>query len=268
MTRVALALVFMLLCSNPAAAQLTVTGVIRAQEEVTVRSEFSGIVQRIAVKEGERVKEGQLLVELRNERQRITLELSQARLAKTNAAVDETRVVLENAEKELSRVKIAADALPRRELEDKTDQVARLKANLNAQIADVAQAKEEVKLRQNELKETELLAPFAGTITQIYINRGDTLKPMDSQVLELVALEQLYAELLLPSHYVQRIRPDQRLKVQIESDSIGLGPLDGRVIYINPKVDASSRTFKVKIGIPNGNGRVRPGMLAEVRFDP
>src|ERR1043166_1889859 len=86
--RPALGLAFILCCVNPAAvAQLRITGVIRAQEEVTVRSEFSGIVQRIAIREGDSVREGQLLVELRNERQKIALELSRARLAKANASV-------------------------------------------------------------------------------------------------------------------------------------------------------------------------------------
>jgi RND family efflux transporter MFP subunit len=250
-----------------ASAQLTVIGVIRAREEVTVRSEVSGIVQRIAVHEGDHVREDQLLVELRNERQRIALDLSKARLAKAFASVEETKVVLDNAEKELSRVKIAADALPRKEVEDKTDQVLRIRANLNAQQADVSQSAEEVKLRENELKETQLQAPFAGTVTQIHINRGDALRPMDTQVLELVALEDLYVELLLPSSYIQRVRPDQKMMVQIE-DYPGLGRLEGKVIYVNPKVDASSRTFKVKIQIPNANDRVRPGMLAEVRFEP
>jgi len=248
-------------------AQLTVTGVIRAREEVTVRSELSGIVQRIAVHEGDHVREGQLLVELRNERQKIALDLSKARLAKAYASVEETKVILDNAEKELSRVKIAADALPRKEVEDKADQVLRIRANLTAQQADVSQAAEEVKLRENELKETQLQAPFSGTVTQIHINRGDALRPMDTQVLELVALEELYVELLLPSSYIQRVRPDQKMMVQIE-DYPGLGRLEGKVIYVNPKVDASSRTFKVKVQIPNANERVRPGMLAEVRFEP
>ena len=255
-------------CNLATAAQLTITGVIRAQEEVIVRSEFSGIVQRIAVREGEHVREGQLLVELRNNRQKITLDLARAGLAKARASTEETKVLLDNAEKDLSRARIAGDALPRKELEDKADQVSRLNANLNAQMASLAQAEEEVKLRENELNETRLLAPFVGTVTRIYINRGDSLKPLESQVLELVALEDLYLELLLPSSYIQRIHPDQTMRVQIEGDSKGPGAVDGRVTYVNPKVDAPSRTFRIKIQIPNANGRVRPGMLAEVRLEP
>src|SRR5262249_5823920 len=192
---------FLLVGAVAAEAELMVTGVIRAEEEVSVRSPFAGIVQRIVVREGEHVRQGQLLVELKNDRQKIVLDLAKAGLSKAEASVEETKVLLANAEKEVSRVKVAADALPRKELEDKSDQVHRLQASLNAQLADLAQATAEVKLRDNELKETQLLAPFDGTVTQIYVNRGDTLRPLDTQVLELVALENLYAELLLPSNY-------------------------------------------------------------------
>jgi RND family efflux transporter MFP subunit len=268
--RISLGLIPVLLCLNLTAnAQSNVTGVVRAEEEVILRSEFSGIVQRIAVHEGDRVQQGDLLVELRNERQKIAVDLAKTGLAKAQASLDETMVLMENAEKELARVKTAGDALPRKELEDKTDQVHRLDANLNAQRADVAQAETEIKLRDYELRETQLLAPFSGTVTMISINRGDTLRPLDTPVLELVALEDLYAEMLLPSNYVQKIRLNQLIKVQIEGEWLGKpGQLDGKIIYINPKVDASSRTFKVKIRIPNANGVVRPGMLASVRFEP
>jgi len=247
---------------------LTVTGVIRAEEEVIIRSEFSGIVSRIAVKEGDRVIEGALLVELKNDRQKINVDLARAGLTKADASVKETQAILENAENELNRVKIAEGALPRKELEDKTDQVTRVKANLEVQKAAVAQAKEEVRLRENELSETRLTAPFNGTVTQIYINRGDTLRPLETQVMELVALEPLYAEVLLPSSYIDKVKVSQRIKVQIESDSTPMGEVGGKVLYVNPKVDAASRTFKVKIEIINTNGKARPGMLAQVRFEP
>lgn len=260
-----LALTLLASGSSSLAAELTVTGVIRSEEEVTVRSQVAGIVLRIAVKEGERVREGQVLVQLRSDRQRIARDFAKAGLSKAEASVEETKVLLANAEKEVSRVKVAANALPRKDVEDREDQVLRLQASLNAYMAALAEATEEVNLRENELKETELLAPFDGTVTQIYVNRGDTLRPLDTQVLELVTLENLYVELLLPSNYIQRLQPDQKLKVHVESEWMGrAGELYGTVMYATPKVDASSRTVKVKVRIPNANGRVRPGMLAQV----
>jgi RND family efflux transporter MFP subunit len=248
-----------------AAAELTVTGVIRAQEEVILRSEFPGIVQRIAVREGERVREGQVLVELKNERQKITADLARARLAKANASLAETRVLHANAQKDFDRVKIAADALPRKEYEDKADQVARLETLVDAQIAEVAQAKEELKLRENELKETQLTAPFGGAVTQIFINRGDTLKPTETQVLELVALDRLFAELLLPVSHLQDVKIGQKVRIQPDRDP-SQGSLQGQVIHINPKLDAASRTFQVKVGFANIAGNAKPGMHAQISF--
>jgi RND family efflux transporter MFP subunit len=249
------------------AAELTLTGVIRAQEEVVLRSEAPGIVQRIAVREGDRVRDGQLLVELKNDKQKIAVELSRSRMAKAAASVAETKVLLDNARKDFERAKIAGDALPRKDLEDRADQAARLEANLDAQVAELAQAKEELKLRERELLDTQLTAPFAGTVTQIAVNRGDTLKPMETQVLELVALDRLYVELLLPSAQAQKISANQKVSLQVESEALGkIGQVEGRVYYINPKIDAASRTIRVKVSVPTLNGTVRPGMLAQVKF--
>jgi RND family efflux transporter MFP subunit len=252
----------------PARAQISVTAVIRAEDEVVVRSEFPGIVERIAVREGDTVSEGQLLIELRNARQKINLDLAQAGVVKAEAAMKETEVVLESAERELNRVKMAGNAVPRKDVEEKEDLVRRLRSNLQVQAAAIAEARQEVRLREQELGETRLNAPFNATVTQIFINRGDTLRPLETQIIELVALEPLYAEVLLPSSYAERVRKDQKIRVDVESESMArVGRVEGTVIYVNPKIDAASRTFKVKIEIPNPTGRVRPGMLAQVRVE-
>ena len=263
------AFVFILMFSRATFAQLTVTGIVRAVEEVTLESEIAGVVQRIPVQEGERVQQSQVLVGLHDEHQQINLELSRAGLAKAKAAMEETQVVLQNAERESNRIQIAADALPRKELEDISDQVRRLKASLNAQMADLARAEQEVKLREQELRDTQLLAPFNGTVTEIFIHRGDSLRPMDTRVLELVDLDQLYVELLLPSSYIRSVQLQQPVRLQVEGEWMGRsGLIEGPITYINPKIDAASRTFKVKVGIPAPHGLIRPGMVVEAHFNP
>lgn len=257
------------LLSGRAFGQLAVTGIVRSVEEVVLQSEISGVVQEVAVVESDQVRQGQLLVELRSDHQKVNLELSRAGLDKTKATMEETQVLLESAERELSRLRIAADALPRKQAEDVSDQVRRLQANLVAQRAEVARAEQEVKLREQELKDTQLVAPFDGTVTEIHINRGDSLRPMETPVLELVALDQLYAEFLLPSHYHRNVRLLQPVKIKIEGDWMGRsGQVEGKITFINPTINASSRTFKVKVGIPASGGLVRPGMLVEASFAP
>ena len=232
-----------------------------------IQSEFSGVVDKILVEEGDRVEEGQLLVQLRDERQRIGLELSRDGLVRAKALANETQVLLENARRELERMQIAGEALPRKDLENIEDTVRRIEASLEAQIAERSRAEEEVRLREHELGETALSAPFAGTVTEIHVSRGESLRPMDTPVIDLVDLDRLYADLLLPSNYVLSVRTEQSIPVQVEGEWMGAeGQLHGPVMYVNPTIDASSRTFRVKVRIPNKGGLVRPGMLVQAQF--
>jgi len=257
---------FMLAFSCAAFAQLSFTGIVRPVEEVVIKSELAGVIQLIGVKEGEKVREGQLLIELDNAHQKINLELSQTNIMKAKAAVDETKVVLENAQKESDRIQLAANALPRKELEDIHDQVLRLKASLAAQMAELARSEQEVKMREQELRDTQILAPFDATVTEIFIHKGESIRPIDTPILQLVGMDKLFAELRLPSNFISKIQLRQTVKLQVEGEWLGRpGAIDGEITYINPPVDAASRTFKVKVGIP-ARGLVRPGMLVEARF--
>src|SRR6476660_5171404 len=69
------AVISVFLSSQTSFAQLKVTGIVRAKEQVIIKSELAGVVRRIAVKEGDLVKEGQLLIELDNDHQKINLDL-------------------------------------------------------------------------------------------------------------------------------------------------------------------------------------------------
>jgi membrane fusion protein (multidrug efflux system) len=265
--RLPAALILLVAMSGSAfAQQIPVTGILRPVDEVIIKSELAGVVQQIAVKEGDHVREGQLLIQLDNAHQKLNLELYQTITLKAKAAVEETKVVLANAETEHERIQMAANALPRKELEDIRDQVLRLKSSLAAQMAELARADQEVKLREQELKDTQILAPFDATVTEIFIHKGESLRPLDTPILQLVGMDKLFAELRLPSHMVSKIQLGQTVKVQVEGEWLGrIGALDGKIIFINPTVDAASRTFKIKVGVPS-RGLVRPGMLVEARF--
>ena len=232
-----------------------------------VRSEVDGIIWRIAVKEGRRVQEGQLLVELKNDRQKIGVEIAQARLLRAQASLVASRVSLENSKWELNRIKIAGDALPRKELEDVEGEVLQLQALLEVQEAEVKQARVELKLRKSELKETRLVAPFNGMVTQILINKGDALRPLETEVVELVVLDRLYVELVLPVEVILNVRTGHKVRVDVEDKVLGrAGSVKGKVSYVNPTVNASSRTFSVKVTFSDPKGNIRPGMIAQVRF--
>ena len=241
-------------------------GVVRAHDQAIVQSEIPGIVDRILVKEGEVVTEGQTLVELRRQRQEIAVEAARAGLARAEAQAAETGALLDTARREKDRAMTAADVLAKKDVEDAIDAVARLEASLRVQTADVARAQQEVKLREHELRQTRLTAPFAGTVTRILVHRGDALNPVETPVAEVFDMNRLYVEVMLPRQEALRLAVGTAVPVRIEAEWLGrAGSLTGHVSYVNPTVDAASRMVTVKIDIPNPTGAIRPGMVANVR---
>ena len=239
---------------------------VRAHDQAIVQSEIAGIVDRILVKEGDVVEEGQTIVELRRQRQEIALETARVGLLRAEAQAAETNAILDTARRERDRAKAAADVLAKKDVDDAVDAVERLEASLRVQNADVSRAQQEVKLREHELKQTRLVAPFAGTVTRILVHRGDALNPVETQVAELFDMNRLYVEVMLPRQDALRLKIDTAVAVRIEAEWLGgAGAVTGRVSYVNPTVDAASRMVAVKIDIPNPTGAIRPGMVANVR---
>lgn len=243
-----------------------VIGVVRAHDQAVVQSEIAGIVDRILVKEGEVVEEGQTLVELRRQRQEIALEVARAGLLGAQAQAAETGALLDTARRERERATAAADVLARKEVEDALAAVERLEAALRVQQADVERAQQELKLREHELDQTRLVAPFGGTVTRILVHRGDALNPVETPVAEIFDMTRLYVEVLLPRQDALRLAVGTAIGVRVEADWLGkAGAVTGHVSYVNPTVDAASRMVTVKIDIPNPTGAIRPGMVATVR---
>ena len=259
--------VLVLAAAGAAAAQQPGTvGVVRAHDQAILQSEIPGIVDRIAVKEGDVVEEGQTIVELRRQRQEIALEVARAGLQRAEAQAAETGALLDTARRERERAKAAADVLAKKEVEDAIDAVDRLEASLRVQTADVSRAQQELKLREHELKQTRLVAPFAGTVTRILVHRGDALNPVETPVAEVFDMNRLYVEVMLPRQEALRLAVGTPMAVRVEAEWLGkAGSLTGSVSYVNPTVDAASRMVTVKVDIPNPTGAIRPGMVATVR---
>ena len=248
------------------AQQPGVIGVVRAHDQAIVQSEIAGIVDRVLVKEGDVVVEGQTIVELRRQRQEIALEVSRAGLLRAEAQAAETHALLDTARRERDRATAAADVLAKKDVDEARDAVERLEASLRVQMADVSRAQQDVKLKEHELKQTRLVAPFAGTVTRILVHRGDALNPVETQVAELFDMNRLYVEVLLPRQEALRLPVGTAIAVRVEAEWLGkAGSVTGRVSYVNPTVDAASRMVTVKIDVPNPTGAIRPGMVASVR---
>ena len=216
---------------------LSAVGSLRSDETVIVRPEVAGRVSQILFKEGERVAQGQVLVKLDDSVQRADLDKARANL------------VLSKTKHERS-----ADLLS--------------KGFLSSQAKDefenslkVAQA--EAELMQARLEKMSIRAPFSGTIGLRLVSLGDYVKE-GQDLVNLESLDPLKVDFRVPENALSLVSNGQTL--QITLDAIPDKAFDGRVVAINPLIDANGRAIVIRAQVPNREAKLRPGMFARVRL--
>jgi RND family efflux transporter MFP subunit len=133
--------------------------------------------------------------------------------------------------------------------------------------AQVEKAQASLKVAQDDLRDSAVKAPFAGLITHRYKSPGDYIANMPpTDVVELMAVDRLEAELRLPEAYLRSVQIDKS-PVLIRSPLLAqeIKSTVGRVIA---NIDLSNGTFAIKVTIPSGGG-LAPGafVTAEVQVD-
>lgn len=216
---------------------LAAVGSLRSDETVILRPEVAGRVAQILFKEGEPVARGAVLVKLDDSVQQADLDRAQANLT-------------------LSRTKH----------ERSID--LRNKGFLSGQALDEAVnnlkvAEADAELMRARASKTTIRAPFAGTIGLRQVSVGDYVKEGQDMV-NLESLDPLKVDFRVPELALSQVKDRQTL--QITLDAIPDKAYDGRVVAINPLIDANGRAIVIRAQVPNKDGKLRPGMFARVRL--
>ena len=216
---------------------LSAVGSLRSDETVMVRPEVTGRVAQIQFREGERVSKGQPLIKLDDS-------IQQADLAKARANLTLSK----------SKFDRSADLMT--------------KGFLSSQARDEAEnsykvAQAEAELMQARISKMSIRAPFAGTIGLRQVSVGDYVKE-GQDLVNLESLDPLKVDFRVPEMALSRVRDGQTL--QITLDALPDKAFDGRVVAINPLIDANGRSIVIRAQVPNREGSLRPGMFARVRL--
>ncbi|HLS98133.1 MAG: efflux RND transporter periplasmic adaptor subunit [Porticoccaceae bacterium] len=216
---------------------LRATGSTVAIDEIAVSSEADGVITAIHFDSGDRVAQGELLIELDDQVEAANLRSYQARL---NLA----RLNFERDSKMLSRKLISAD------------QFDRSKAELDEVLALVDQT--EAVIAQKQVR-----APFAGRVGLRRVSVGSYLAAGDP-VVTLQSLDPLFVDFSLPEQHLPEVRVGQPLTFAIKAYPDSL--FSARVTAIDARVDTATRNIAVRAEAPNGEGKLLPGMFADVRL--
>ncbi|AMJ67748.1 efflux RND transporter periplasmic adaptor subunit [Hymenobacter sp. PAMC 26628] len=217
-------------------ADQTYSGTIEAENTASLGFGVAGTVQRVLVREGDAVQQGQLLAELGAEEYASLVAAGEASLLEAR----------DNARR--SQQLFKSESLTERELVQANAALQRAEAN--ARVA------------RKHLADTHLRAPFAGLIAAKMVEPGVAAMP-GSPAFSLIKTEQVYARAVVPEAEIGRIAKGTAVRVQVPALS---REVRGTVQVINPVADPTSRSFYLKVLLPNPGLRLLPGMLASLRI--
>ena len=207
----------------------TYTAELKAYKEINVTPMAQAHIKDILVDVGDKVKEDQLIATLDDS----NLKQLEIQLATTQDAYDRLKPVYE------------AGGVAEQQFVQTENSLNTLKEQVDY-------------LRKN----TVIKSPISGVVTARNFEKGDLFASMP--LFHIMQVDKLKVKVYVSERYFPSVKLGQVVKV---STDIYPGEIfEGKVSRINPAIVASTRTFEVEVTIPNGDGRLAPGMSANATF--
>ena len=220
---------------RPWEERLPAIGTLTASQGIDLTVEVAGTVRDVLFQSGQKVTQGQPLIQMDGSVEQASLEAAEADLS-------------------LSRVEFERGrSLVSRQMISKSD-FDRLAAQLQKNTGTVAQLKA-------MLDKKRILAPFSGTIGIRQVDVGDYLAS-GTVIATLQDLSTLYVDFHLPEQAVPRLSVGQKVAVSVAAYPGEV--FEGRIGAINPKVDEATRNVQVRAMLPNPDDKLLPGMFANL----
>jgi RND family efflux transporter MFP subunit len=227
---------------------LPVTGTLTPFTEATVKAKVAGELVAVPVREGESVKQGQVLA-------RIDLTEVQAKVAAREADVQAAKAQLVWAEKNRGQQKALLE-------KGFISQSAfdNVQSSHDVAAAKLRAAEAELVVARKSLGDAVLVAPFSGIVSQRHAQPGERVA-LDARVVSIVDLSRLQLEATVPPAAIGQVKVGQSMGFKVEG--FGERAFAGRIERINPSALAGSRSISVYAVIDNPEGLLRGGMFAQ-----
>jgi multidrug efflux system membrane fusion protein len=221
----------------PHEAVITLRGRTEALHQVDVRAEVDGVVSALHFEKGDRVKDGQVLCELRLNDRGARAAQAQAQMAQASKELEVARELFKEGFRSKTQMAQATAAY----------EAAKAGAStMNIQLAD-----------------TRVRAPFAGIVEERYANVGDYL-PVGSKCAMVIAPEPFLAVGTVSEELVGQIAPDTKARVKLVTGE----NVVGKVRFVAKHADPVTRTFRVEVELPNPDAKLRSGVSADIVIVP
>jgi membrane fusion protein (multidrug efflux system) len=216
------------------AQTLQISGITEPYLDVTLGLADAGIIRNQYFKEGDRVKQGDVILELDKNLEKLEVE-------RRKAIMDQDKMIHDSTQ----------------ELSETTKSVS--KEDLIKAESDYEVATADYQIAVQQLADRRLVAPFSGAITEVLLKPGAAVAPYQPLV-RLVDISRCYFVGHVDGSAASRLRLDQPVKIEMD----GGQTVEGKICYISPVVDAASGLARIKAIFDNSGGEIRPGLAARM----
>jgi len=232
-------------------------GTVQATSSITVRSRVSGELMKVHFREGDDVKEGQLLFSLDKRPMQALLAQATANKARDQALADEARA-------DVTRYEglVAKDYVTKGEYDTMKSRAASLDAAVTAGQSVVDNAR-------LQLQYAELRAPMDGRTGSLLVHEGNLVRADDTALVVIHRLKPIDVAFSAPEQDLPEIRRWSALgPLTVEATPRGsqAEPVSGQLSFIDNEVDRATGTIALKSSFENGDGALWPGQFADVRL--
>jgi HlyD family secretion protein len=257
------------------AKSVVATGKVTPITKVEVKSKASGIVKKLLVDYGDRVKQGQLLAQL----DKVEIE---AQVAQSKAALEAAEANLTSSQADFERAKVDAEGpdvplLKNYEMSLNKQNVSKaqvtvLKAKIAQSQANVAQDQANLKQLEEQLSYTDIVSPIDGIVLSRDVQMGDAVSSIlvlgssATLVMTLGDTSEVYVKGKVDESDIGKVYLGQRARIKVESFKDKT--FDGKVTKISPMgVEKDNvTTFEVRVSIQNPGGELKAEMTANAEI--
>ncbi len=216
------------------------TATLEAEDEATVNAKTGGVIEQIMVEEGDTVKAGQVLAQLETDRLRLEV-------ARSKAALDKLVQDFKRNESVYQRNLVSREAYERTKFE-----------------LDGARAAYD--LASLALTESAIRSPFDGVVSLRHIKIGNMIQ-INSPAFRITRMASLQAHIYVPERDIHKLAAGQPAVLAV--DAWPGKQFIGKILRVNPVVDAGTGTVKVTVAMAADQSQLKPGMFGriEIRYD-
>lgn len=236
---------------NPIVIEIPLTGTVTARDHASLSSRVSGLVSAVHVTAGDRVDKGALLLSLDPTLEKLALAEAKAASAEAQAGLDEARRRRDEARR----------LGPRKGVPESEIRAAEAEVRIAETKLERLHAAERYK--QELVARHDVYSPFAGVIARRLAEEGEWVDT-GTPVLELVGTGNLRLDLRVPQEHYPYIQTNTRVSVRL--DAMPSRDIVGRISAKVPMSDTGSRTFLLRVQLPDGELGMTSGMSAQAQL--